>query len=96
MLFKLITLFQLNLLDILSTKVILNLGGREGNPLVAYLFTTLGFWPTAALKLTWVALLCLALWKLRDHSWVAPAVSLSIAVYMALLGWHGYMLGRLL
>lgn len=95
MLPRLLFLLLLNGLDILSTKLVLRLGAREGNPAMAYLFRHIGFWPTAALKMTWVALLCLALWKLREHRWVSAGVSLSIALFIALLCWHSYLYWRL-
>lgn len=57
--------------DIWTTRVVLSLGGRELNPLMARLFRRFGFWPAvlwtkgAALALVWYYQSELADWEFK-------------------------------
>ncbi len=86
----LIVLAMLQALDGITTRRVLDAGGREMNPVMRAGFETIGFWPTIALK--GIALVALGAWGAVHGGAAAPA--LLAVIYAAVVAWNWRQLRR--
>lgn len=80
----LVALAALQVLDGVTTRRVLDQGGRELNPVMRAAFAAIGFWPVIAAK--GAALVLLAAWMASRAGPIAPAVM--TAFYAALVAWN--------
>ena len=74
----------LQVMDGLSTQIILGRGGRELNPILRWSFDQIGFWPSIAVK----GAIILALTYAVTLTTGSPTVLMMIAVYTAVIFWN--------
>ena len=80
----LIALAVLQVLDGMTTRRILDQGGRELNPVMRAGFDVLGFWPTIAIK--GAAMVALGAWGAGQAGPIAPG--LLVALYIGVVVWN--------
>ena len=75
-----LTLVILNVLDVLTTKLSLDLGAEEANPLLSG-----DIYRTVALKIAVLAIIWLLIRK-TDAEWVPKALYLTVIIYAVVVG----------
>ena len=78
-----ILLFTFNVLDIVSTKIILDEGGFEGNPVARALIEGIGFWWSALIKMIICLFVIGALFWIGIHNPLLAVIALAFAVGVA-------------
>jgi hypothetical protein len=86
MLALLIVLAVLQALDGLTTRRILDQGGREMNPVMRASFAAIGFWPTIAAK--GIALVALAAWVSTLAGMIAPGLMAALYIGVVIHNWR--------
>jgi len=74
------SLVALNVLDVLTTKLLLDRGGVEGNPLLGDDLLTTGLVKTAVLLAIWTLI------RRTDTIWAARGLYVTVIIYAVVVG----------